>query len=446
VTRGYRLTVLRHHDFRWFFTADAVNRLGSSMTPVALAFAVLHINNSAGALSRVLAGYVTAQVLFVLVGGLVADRRSRTLALQGSYVFAAATQATVGAFLLTGRATVGSLLVLGAVNGAAAAFAMPAAQGVVPQLVARADLQQANAVLAFSRRGAMVLGPAAAGVLVATAGPGWAILADATGYALGALALTRVRLPTPEPRQDLAADATGGKSLAASASDRAGVPSPWIQLRHGWAEVRERTWLWVIIAVFGVANAIHAGAWAVLGPVIANNSPALGPRGWGLVVSAEAVGAIVMTVLLMHLPLNRPLRQGMVGVAVMAMPLWLLGVRPETLVIGLGAFVAGAGTEVFGTGWNVALMEQIPQDALSRVASYDMLGSFLAIPAGTLLYGWLASTANLETVLIVSAVVYAVVSLATLFVPGIWGLQRMHDSRAAPAEGLALEGTPAPDA
>lgn len=278
---------------------------------------------------------------------------------------------------------------------------MPATQGVVPQLVERADLQQANAVMAFSRRGAMTLGPAVAGVLVATVGPGWAILADATGYALGALALSRVRLPAPEPRRTLAADTTTDSNLANAAGDPARVPSLWTQLREGWIEVRSRTWLWVIIAVFGVVNAVHVGAWAVLGPVIAKNSPGLGARGWGLVVSAEAVGAIVMTMPLMRLPLNWPLRQGMVGVAVMAIPLCLLGVRPETLVIGLGALFAGAGMEIFGTGWNVALMEQIPQDALSRVASFDMLGSFLVIPAGTLFYGWLATRANLEKVLIV---------------------------------------------
>jgi MFS family permease len=178
-------------------------------------------------------------------------------------------------------------------------------------------------------------------------------------------------------------------------------------------------------------------------PTVENPSWTSTKRGqWGLVLSAEAVGAIVMTVLLMRLPLNWPLRQGMVGVAVMGIPLCLLGVRPETLIIGVGALLAGAGTEVFGTGWNVALMEQIPQEALSRVASFDMLGSFLAIPAGTLLYGWLASAADLETVLIVSAVVYAVVTLVTLLVPSIRRLPRLGDSQAAPDQDLAKESRP----
>lgn len=408
------LETLRESNFRWFFCSGAATALGSSMTPVALAFAVLHIDNSAGALSHVLAAYMAAQVCFVILGGLAADRFSRTVVLQGSYLVGAVSQGAVAVLLLRGQASVTSLIVLEAINGAASAFALPATQGVLPQLVARSQLQQANAVMAFARRGAMVLGPAVAGALVATVGPGWAIAADAIGFLLGALALLRVRLPD-------AAHSAAGSSLLT-------------QLREGWSEMRSRTWLWVIILAFGLVNAIHAGAWSVLGPVIAKSDPDLGARGWGLVVSAEGVGAIVMTLVLLRLPLNRPLRQGMIGVSLMAVPLCTLGIRPETVVVAIGALIAGAGTEVFGTGWNVALMEQVPQEALSRVSSWDMLGSFLAIPGGTLVYGWLATHADVADLLLVSGVLYAAVALGTLLVPGVRGLRR---EPAGPADGAS---------
>ncbi|UUZ44357.1 hypothetical protein LP422_18200 [Janibacter limosus] len=158
--------------------------------------------------------------------------------------------------------------------------------------------------------------------------------------------------------------------------------------------------------------------------MIANTSPGLGARGWGLVVSAQAVGAVGMTLLLLRLPLNRPLRQGMVGVSVMAIPLCLLGFRPETLLLATAALLGGAGIEIFGTGWRTALMEQVPPDALSRVASFDMLGSFIAIPAGTLLYGWLATAA-----------------LATLLVPSVRRLRRFVDSATEPDHDLSADAT-----
>ncbi|WP_068257272.1 MFS transporter [Janibacter corallicola] len=113
---------------------------------------------------------------------------------------------------------------------------------VVPQLVAPAHLQQANAVMAFARRGSMVLGPAIAGVLVATTGPGWAIMADAATFLLATLALTRVRLPPSPP-------ATGSEDVSSSLR----------RLREGWTQVRSRTWLWVIIAAKAWGPA--AGDW-----------------------------------------------------------------------------------------------------------------------------------------------------------------------------------------
>lgn len=421
---GRPLDVLRNRDFRWFWASDCVDLLGTSMAPVALAFAVLHLEGSAPALSQVLAAYIGAHAVFVLVGGLVADRFPRTLVLQGSNVVSFLAQGTVGLLLVTDEATIGSLVVLVAIAGAASAFGMPATEGVVPQLVARVNLQQANSLMAFARRGAMVLGPAIAGVLVATAGPGWAIIADAATFLLATLALTRVRLP-PHPRE-MGSDET---------------VSFLGQLREGWTHLRTRTWLWVIIATFCVINAIQAGAWGVLGPVIAETTPGLGARGWGLVVSAQAAGAIGMTLLLLRLPLSRPLRYGMLGVSAMAIPLCLLGIRPETLLVAAAAFLGGAGIEIFGTGWRTALMEQVPPDALSRVASFDMLGSFIAIPAGTLLYGWFATRADLETVLITSAIVYATAALATLLVPSVRRLRRLGDSATETDHGLSADAT-----
>ena len=82
--------------------------------------------------------------------------------------------------------------------------------------------------------------------------------------------------------------------------------------------------------------------------------------------------------------------------------------------VAVGFFLAGAAVEVFGVGWSTALHEHVPVSVLSRVSSYDALGSFVAIPIGTFLYGWLATTVDTETLMIVSAGVYVVISLSAL--------------------------------
>lgn len=132
-----------------------------------------------------------------------------------------------------------------------------------------------------------------------------------------------------------------------------------------------------------------------------------------------------MTLVLMWLPLRRPLRWGMIGMAAFALPLVLLGAHPVVFAVAAAAFLAGLGHEVFSTGWNVAMMENIPGDKLSRVSSYDMLGSFVVMPIGTLVYGWLITRADPATVLTVSAAIYAAIALATLLVPSVWRMGRV---------------------
>ncbi|CAG7571494.1 putative MFS family arabinose efflux permease [Barrientosiimonas humi] len=407
---------LRDKDFRWFFIARTVSRTGSSMAPVALAFAVLEVEQKAVALGLVMAARTTATIVFLLVGGVVSDRFSRRVVLQVSHVLTALTQGAVAWLVITGNATVASIVAIEAINGAVTAFTMPAMQGLVPQLVPNRLLQQANALMSFAMQGTTVIGPALAGLIVAGPGAGWALAVDAMTYAIAVLALARVTIP-PVARA---------------------TTSMLHDLREGWSEFTSRQWLWVIVLAFGFLNAIHVGAWVVLGPFIATRHPdLLGERGWGLVLSAEAVGAVLMTVVLMRGQLRHPLRAGMLGVCLVVPALVMLGVAPSVWLLLPVAFAAGMGMEVFGTGWNVALMENVPQRALSRVASYDALGSFVAMPVGATVFGWLAAVADPRWLAVISGVAYLLISLAALAVPSVWRLGRRLPE---PAERAAAPG------
>jgi hypothetical protein len=401
--------------FAWYFAARTVSTAGSVMVPVALAFAVLHIDASAGALAQVLGVRTLAMVVFLLVGGVVADRFSRIVVLQVSHVLTCLTQAVAAALLISGHATLTQLTVIEGVNGAVSAFTMPAMMGIVPLVVDRTRLQQANALLSFSRSGLSVIGPAVAGLLVVGVGAGWALAVDALTYAVAILCLSRVGLPRAEP-------------------GRARRPSMVRELRDGWSEFTRRQWLWVVVLAFGLTNAIHVGVVGVLGPLIAASTEAIGEAGWGLVLSAEAAGTVIMTVVMLRLRLERPLRAGMLAICVLAVPMVLLGAWPALLPVAIGFFVAGAAVEVFGVGWSTALHEHVPVAVLSRVSSYDALGSFVAMPIGTFVYGWLATTVDLETLILVSAALYVVVSLAALIPRSVRDLGRSSDE---PTDGPA---------
>ncbi|GAB3600374.1 MFS transporter [Microbacterium tumbae] len=411
MTRG--LAAMQDPGFRRFFIARAITMIAGSMSSIALAFAVLEIDNDARSLSYVLAAFTVSNVVFLLFGGVVADRLPRALIIQSCYVIDILSIGTMAALLFSGTATVPLLAILAVVNGASSAFVMPAMQGIIPQLTTPEHLQQANAMLSFVRSAVTIGGPVIAGVLVASVGPAWAMVVQALGWIIAIPVLALVRLPPPA--------ASGGTTMLHD-------------LRVGWSEFWSRSWLWTVVIAFMVMNAIHVGAWGVAGPYVAKNDALLGIQGWGWVVSAEGVGVLVMTLLLMWVPLRRPLRWGMIGMATFAIPLTMLGLHPAVVLLAIAAFVAGAGMEVFHTGWNVAMMENIPGEKLSRVSSYDMLGSFVVMPIGTLVYGWLITHADVPTVLVTSALVYALCALATLAVPSVRRMPRAAASASQVAE------------
>lgn len=397
------LAPLQHESFRWYWIALTVNLAGTTMSAVALAFAVLAISDSPSALGVVLAAGTAPTILFLLVGGVIADRLPLTVVLRVGMVVLAASQGAAAALVITGVAEIWMLVVLEAVNGTALALVFPAMQSITPQLVPRDLLQKAIALQSFSRGALRIVGPTISALLVVGVGAGWALAVDAATWFAAAVILVKVRLPPPAPREE-AASTLG-------------------ELRQGWDYVRRTTWLWAVVLGFTFLNVIYAGAWLTLGPARANET--IGPKGWGLVLSAESVGLVVAAVVLLHRPLKRPLFTGMVWTAALAVPLVVLGVYPHVWLMLPVAFVAGIGFDVFGMGWNLAMQEHVPPDMLSRAYSYDALGSFVAIPLGQLAFGPIGAAFGYRDVLVVSAVVYVLICLLVLSSRSVRDLRRV---------------------
>ena len=402
------LAPLRVPAFRWYFVASTVNLVGTTMAPVALAFAVLEVSNSPQALGYVLVANSVPLVVFLLLGGVVADRLPRVLLLRAGSVVLALTQGAVALLVLTDRAELWSLIVLEALNGATLALTFPALAALMPQLVPRELLQQANVLQSLSRGSLRVLGPTVAALLVVGVGPGWALLVDAVTWLLSAALLLKV----PLRRASRAAVTDDGPPMSVVGD-----------LREGWAFFRGTAWLWIVVAAFSVLNAIHAGAWFTLGPAQAKDT--IGEKGWGLLLSAESVGLVLFTLVALRRRLERPLLLGMLGISSLGIPIVLLGVTDELPVLLVAAFVAGAGIELFGLGWTLAMQEHIDESMLSRAYSYDSLGSFVAIPIGQLGFGILGATYGNRDVMVVAGVVYIAVALLTLLSPSVRGLQRV---------------------
>ena len=398
------LTPLRDRQFAWYYASRVTNTMGNMMAGVALAFAVLDITGSASALGQVLAAATIPMVVFLLFGGVIADRFPRAVVLQLSNIASGVTQAAVAYLVISGRAELWMLIALEAVHGLVAAVAMPAMSSMVAQLVPRGQLQSANALLSLSRGGLTIVGPTVSALLVVQVGAGWALAADAATWFLSAGCLAFVRMP-PRPRTE-----TPKSTLR--------------ELREGWRLFAGTRWLWVVVLAFGFLNAIHTGAWFTLGPAIAEKT--IGKQGWGMVLSAESFGLVAMTLVLLRVRIRRPLYGGMLGCALMGLPMLILGERPHLALLMVASFVAGAGIEVFSIGWNIAMQENVEESMLSRAYSYDALGSFVAMPVGQLAYGPLGEAFGYRDVLLVSGFAYLAIALVTLTSRSVRDLRRVE--------------------
>jgi MFS family permease len=387
-----RLGPLAEREFRLLFTGEVVSLAGSALAPIALAFAVFDLTGSASDLGLVLAAAWLPQVVFVLVGGVLADRLPRSLIL-------------VGTNLVSGTAELWHLLVTQVVRGSATAFFFPAVQAIVPETVRPAVLQQANAVLRLSLSVTTIVGAATGGVLVAVAGPGWAFAFDAGTYFASAAVLARLRRRGPV--------AIAERNL-------------FHELAEGWNEFRARTWVWLVVVVSGVVNLIWTGASGVLAPLVARES--LGGAGaFGAIVAAEAVGLLVGGLIALRYRPGRPLVAGLlagVGVPIFLAALAVPAPLPLVLV---AAVPAGVSLELFNVFWITAMQQHIPPDRLARVTSYDALGSFVFIPLGFALAGPAAASFGLSETLWAAAAATMALWLVPLASRDVRGVRRRDD-------------------
>jgi hypothetical protein len=396
-----RLEPLRHREFRLLFTGQAVSLIGTAIAPIALAFAVLDLHGSASDLGLVLAAAWVPQVLFILFGGVLADRLPRNLVMVGSNCLSGAAQGTAALLLLTGSAKLWHLAALQVVRGIATAFFFPASQGLVPQTVPSDLLQPANALRGLTRNGTQIFGAALGGVAVAATSPGWGLVFDAVTYFASAAILARMRL----------------------VAGRLAAQNVLHELKEGWREFRSRQWLWAIVVGAGFSNMALTSGLTVLGPLVAKRS--LGGAGpYGVILGAQGVGFVLGGLVSFRVRPRRPMLFGTAALLVTGLPLALFASVRVTLVIAAAAVVGGLGSELFGVLWETALQQHVPLDKLSRVASFDALGSFVLIPLGLSAVGPLAHWIGVTQALWLCAAVVFGSMASCLAVPGVRNLRR----------------------
>jgi MFS family permease len=407
------VTPLRERNFRLLFAARTISFFGSNLVPIAVAFAVLDMTGSATDVGISFAARTLAQIATLLVGGVVADRLPRRHVMIGSEAASMLVQVALGTLLVTGAATMWELFSLQALAGASFAFFTPASAGLVPQVVAPEHRQEANGLMSVARYSAYVFGAAAGGGLVATIGPGWAILGDAVTFGVSVVLLAQMRIPS-----------------AAASMD---APKFLRQLADGWNAFTEHTWVWLLTVWISLYFLISYAPFFVLGPYVAKQSMH-GAAGWATVLTGEAVGSLAGALVGIRLKPPRPLLTIGLVFLVTGLQLVLLAAHAPLATIAVAAALAGLAFSFGAIVFDTALQQGIEPAKLSRVSAYNWMGAMVFLPAGYAIAGPVADMIGISTSLWIGAAWLLVSTTAVVCVRDV----RSYGAEPAPVLGSAV--------
>jgi len=389
---------LRNRDFRLLWTGQTVSIFGNFLHQVAIPFQLLALGASPIQLGiGASIGTAMALVLFLFAGAIV-DRVPRRRVILTCDLLSGIVVLTIALLSLTGDLRIEHIYIEAAFFGATSAFFMPAMGAIIPELVPADILVQGNTLRSFSRQGARLTGPVIGGLIVASAGPGWAFLADSLTFFVSFLVL-----------------------LAASSTRSVPAPRQPIlrEIREGVAFTFSLPWLWITILVFAFANATYAGPLIVAMPLYVRNVLLADAGVFGLINASNGVGEIIGGILLGQLRLRR------IGIAMYVAAafgsLWLamyglVPIYPLLLLYGVGL---GMGFIGFGVLWDTAVQRHVPRALLGRVGSVDGFGSILLLPLAPLAAGALVERVGPAAVLAGGGLLSTALCVFPLLIPSI---------------------------
>jgi MFS family permease len=382
-SRARVLQAFRSRNFRLLWTGQAISLLGDTAFVVALGWRTFTLTGSATSLSLVLMLQGVGLLSTVLVGGALADRYDRrTLML----VSDAARFFVIGALAVidaTGHLSLGSLLVIGFVEGLATGFFTPALGGMIPLIVEEPSLSSANALLGMARQASLLIGPAVASILYGVAGSTVVFAFNAVSY-LASFAFVYATRPR-------SAERSPGKGT-------------FREIGAGIRYVMGIPWLWVTISLFAFVLMFQWAPIQVLTPKLMRDQFHLGVGAYGLVFSLLGAGMLIGSTLVGQL--NPQRRRGLVSYVIWitnSVLVIVFALSPWYELAAATAFLRGICIGFAITIWETMLMQLVPQHMLSRVVSLDWFGALGLTPFGLVLAGALSPLAPPGTIIALGA-------------------------------------------
>jgi len=382
-----------------------VSLLGDGIFMVAVAWQAYAISDRPSALAYVGLAASVPQVALLLVGGAISDRLPRRALLFWADVARGVAVAGLSALLAVGVARLPELCAVAAVIGVATAFASPALDALVPQLVPAHELTQANAFEQFVRPAAIQLaGPALGGIAVVVLHPSGAFGLDAASFLFSAYCVSRM---APVGAHDL------------------GAPEgPITSLRHevveGLRYVRSHVWLWGTFLAATFTYLLIIGPSVVLLPYVVRNALHQGASTYGLVLAAGGVGALAGAIVAGRRGQpKRPMSWIYLWWTLATLAVAGYGLATNAWGLVMAAVVVNGAEAVGAVAWATLKQRRVPNAVLGRVSSIDWFISTALLPLSYALTAPMAHALGPRQTLVLAGVLGAAVTLGFLFLPGL---------------------------
>ena len=415
--RGLRiLTPLGIRDFALLFAGTSVSLLGDGVYLVTIAWQVYDISNAPTALSVVGVAWTLPMVAFLLVGGVLGDRFDRRRLLIASDAIRAVAIGGLAALALTGAIELWHVIALVAVYGVGEALFAPSFQAIVPEVVPKRLLVQANSLQQLTEPLAYRLaGPALGGLVIAGLGTGAAFVIDSATFLVSMACVAAMR-PLPRP-------------------EREHTPSMAEDMREGARFVRSQPWLWATLVAAALTLLLWLGPLEVLLPFVVRNEYGAGAGGLGLVFAAAGAGAVLSAVVIGQRGLPRRHVLWMyLGWGGSTLALVGYGLVDEVWQAAAIGFAGGVGEGVGMITWITLIHSHVPDRLLGRVSSLDWMVSIGLTPLSFALAGPVAEAIGAQVTMVAAGLLACAVFLTFLLVPGVRDPEQWAQ-RASPRPG-----------
>jgi MFS family permease len=395
------LEPLRHRDFRLLWTGQTLTLLGSFVSQVAYPFQIFQLGGSAIELGALASVFTGSSLVFLLLGGAIADRVPRRMLIIIAELASGLASGVIALLGYTGALQIWHLYVAVALFGAATSFSVPAIGALIPELVPEEILVPGNAIRGLSRQASRTGGPIIGGLLVALAGPAAAFAFDALTFFVSAVMFIRARpIVVSKASTSIVAD-----------------------IREGFAFVFATQWLCVTIFGWGLINAAFIAAFVVGLPLLVTETLGMGAVAFGFITAAMGLGEAVGAALISQVRVRRAgLAMYLFGV-MSGVGLLVYGLVPTLPGALIAGWILGFSFVCFGVLWESALQRHVPRQMLGRVTSVDWFGGGLLGPVAPIAGALISQAYGPPALFIVAGTIATVLTVLGLALPSIRRLE-----------------------